>query len=77
MAGSGLEQRAGFGHAAIDFGHRLANLRAAPFVPGGRELTLELGSREPQRLELPEGFRISRTSRTCALARSRSSSSIR
>ena len=31
---------------------------APPLVRGGRELTFELGAREAQRLELPEGFRI-------------------
>ena len=63
--GSGLEQRAGGGHAPIDFGHRLANLRAAPLVPGGRELTLEFRACEPQRLELPEGFRVAHVAHLC------------
>jgi hypothetical protein len=55
---SGFEKRRRLGHAAIDLGHGLSDLIAPALVRGGRELAFEFGPREPQRLELPESFRV-------------------
>ena len=49
---------AGFGHAPVDFFNRLLELRAAALVGRRGELPLELGARQPQRLERVHAFRI-------------------
>ena len=65
-------------HAAVDFLDRLRDLRAAPFVGRGEQLTIELGARQPQRLER---FHLDRDRAPvlpcCWRVRSRSNSSIR
>src|SRR5689334_1772123 len=38
-------------HTAVDFFDRLHDLRAPAFVGGGGELAIELGARQPQRLQ--------------------------
>jgi hypothetical protein len=45
------EPRGGFGHAAIELRHRLADLRFPPFVSGHCELAFELRARQAQRFE--------------------------
>ena len=46
------------GRAAGDFGQSLGDLVAPAFVGGGGQLLLELGAREPQRLQGADGFWI-------------------
>src|ERR1700736_3653839 len=58
-----LDTRAGLRHAAIDLFHRLRDLRLPPFVGGDAELALELGAREPQRLERAQQLRIANGAR--------------
>ena len=53
-----LRGRVRFGDAPVDLGDRLLQLRAAPFVSGRAQLTLELGAGQPQRFERVHAFRI-------------------
>ncbi len=55
------------GHPAIDFLDRLRDLRAPPLVGRRGELRLELGAREPQRLERAHLLRIAHAGLPCVL----------
>src|ERR1051325_2907687 len=52
------EARAGFFDPSIELGHRLADRIAAPFVRRRRQLTFELGAREPEAFHRAHRFRI-------------------
>src|SRR5262245_60163665 len=52
------ESRARLSHAAIDLVERLLKLRPPARVDRGRQLPLELGARQPQRLERADLFGV-------------------
>jgi hypothetical protein len=62
-----LNKRPRLGHASIDLGHGLGNLCPATVVGGCGQLSLELGTREPKRLERPDSLRVARRLRRILL----------